>query len=51
MTVDIGVPLMAIGAVLIALILDDQLLCQIDQVDATHRPLIVSDDQVAFRGR
>jgi hypothetical protein len=49
MEVDIGIPLMAICAVLIALVFDDQLVCQIDQVDAAYRPLIVADDQVAFR--
>jgi hypothetical protein len=42
MAVDIGVPLTAIGAVLIALVLDDQLVRQIDEVDAPHRALIVA---------
>ena len=49
MAVDVAVPLVAVGAVLVAFVLDDQLVRQVDQVDPADGALVVSDDQVAFR--
>ena len=49
--IDVVVPLVAVGAMLIALVLDDQLVCQVDQVDPADRALIITNDQIAFRDR
>jgi hypothetical protein len=48
MAIDVVVPLVAIGAMLIALALDDQPEGQIDQVDTAHRAVVIADDQIAF---
>jgi len=49
MAVDIAIPLIAVGAVLIALVLDDQLVRQVDEIDPADRAAIVTDDKIAFR--
>jgi hypothetical protein len=51
LAVNVRVPLVAIGAVLMTLMLDDQLVRQIDQIHAPDRALAIADDQVAFRYR
>ena len=51
MAVDVAVPLVAVGAVLVALVLDDQLVPHIDQINPADRALVVADDQDAFRHR
>jgi hypothetical protein len=48
MAIDVVVPLVAIGAMLVALVLNDQLVRQIDQVDTAHRAVVIADDQIAF---
>ena len=49
MAVDVAVPLVAVGAVLVAFVLDDQLVRHVDQVNPADRALVIADDQVAFR--
>jgi len=51
MAIDVGVPLIAVSAMLIALVLNDQLVRDVNQINAAHRAAIVADDQVAFRHR
>jgi hypothetical protein len=51
LAVNVAVLLTTIGAVLITLVLDDQLVRQVDQVDSANRTPVVSDDQIAFRRR
>jgi hypothetical protein len=42
---------MAIGAVLITLVLDDQPVRDADQINPADRALVIANDQVAFRHR
>jgi len=49
--VDIGVPLVAIKAVLVALVLDQDLVGPEYEVDTADRPVIVPDDKIRLRLR
>jgi hypothetical protein len=51
LAINVTVPLVAIGTVLITLILDDQLVRQLDQIHAPDRAPVVADDPIAFRHR
>jgi hypothetical protein len=51
MSVDVTVPLTAIGSVLVTLVLDNDLEGKIDKIDSTDRAIVVADDDVAFRDR
>src|SRR5688572_1777789 len=46
LAINVVVPLVTVGAVLIAFVLDDQLVLQVDQVDPAHRALVIADDHV-----
>lgn len=51
MPVDVAIPLSAISSMLIALVLNDDLECEIDEVDAADWASVVADHDVAFRRR
>jgi hypothetical protein len=49
LAINVAVPLVAIGPVLITLVLTDQSVRQIDQIDPADRAMVITNDQVAFR--
>ena len=49
MAINVAVPLIAVGPVLIALILDDQLVCEMHKVDTANGAVVVADDEIALR--
>jgi hypothetical protein len=51
MAIDVTIPLVAVGPVLIALVLNDQLVRDVDEVDPANWTLVVAADQVALRYR
>ena len=51
LAINVAIPLVTVRAVLIAFVLDDQLVLQVDQVDPAHRALVIADDHIAFRHR
>ena len=48
-SVDVAVPLAAIGSVLVTLVLDDQLVRHVDKIDSADRAVVVADDDIALR--
>jgi len=51
MAINVAIPLSSIGPVLVALVLDDQLVREIDQVDAPDWAIVVTDDEIALGHR
>ena len=51
LSVDVAVPLAAIGSMLVTLVLDNDLEGKIDEIDSTDRPVVVADDNIAVRCR
>jgi hypothetical protein len=49
--INVTVPLVAVGPVLITLVLDDHHVRHLDQIDPADRALVIADDQMAFRHR
>lgn len=48
-SVDVAVPLAAIGSVLVNLVFDNDLESQIDKIDSSDRTVVVADDDIALR--